>query len=220
MKLFQMMPMQLQREVCQYLAIKFVLVSFLFSCKTSNTNIYKGKETYKIINTVLEAHFLNNAAAYLYPKIIEKQSYIIRDFQTERGYYWECNKTLIKKVFTEEALNTYKNRENPVVEWNYKHIKNPKVITELELKSPSAIRRFEAYKKVMKNKYDLLDRKYLVWTSENSGELIRLSLPFISNNSLYAAVFMSWIHHGSSVWILEKKNRTWKVVCRMELSIY
>ncbi|MEM9687441.1 MAG: hypothetical protein AAF934_11050 [Bacteroidota bacterium] len=169
---------------------------------------------------MLEAHFINNDAAYLHPKIVEKQSYIIRDFNIERGYYGECNKILIKKVFTEETLNTYKNRENPAIEWNYKNIKNPKVITELKLKSPSLIKRFEGHKKVAKDKYDLLIRKYVVWSIENRGSLIQLSLPFISNDGLYAAVFMSWAHHGTSVWILEKKTKTWEVVCRMELSIY
>lgn len=189
------------------------------SCKISDLN--KNEiETYKIINTLLESHFLNNDAAYLYPKIIEKQSFIIRDFKTERGYYGECNKTLIEKIFTEEDFNIYKNQKNYITEWNNTYIKNPKVITELELKSTSAIKRFEAYKAVIEDKYDLLSRKYLVWSSENRGDLIQLSLPFLSNKGEYAAVFMSWIYHGSSVWILQKEKKTWEVVCSMELSIY
>lgn len=210
----------MKKAIPRYLAIKIILVSFLFSCKTSNTNVYKDKETYKIINTLLDVYFLKNEEAYLHPKIIEKQSYIIRDFKTEKGYYGACNKTLIKKIFTEEDFNAYKNQENLAIAWNYRHIKNPKVITELELKSPSLIKRFEGHKKVAKDKYDLLIRKYVVWSIENRGSLIQLSLPFLSNDGLYAAVFMSRTNYGTFLWILEKKNKIWEVVCSMELSVY
>ena len=210
----------MKKEIFRYLAINCMLLFFLSSCKTVKTNSYKDKETYKIINTVLESHFLNNDAAYLHPKILEKKSFIIRDFKTERGYYGECNEALIKNIFTEEELNAWKNQENPAKEWSYRKIKNPKVITELELKSPDAIQRFEYHKKVAKDKYDLLTRKYLVWSLENRGTLIQLSLSFISNNISYAGVFMSWTDYGSFLWILEKKNKTWEVVCSMQLSVY
>ena len=127
---------------------------------------------------------------------------------------------MIKKILTEEDFNAYKNRENPAIEWNYRHIKNPKVITKLELKSPSAVESFEYDKQTVKDKYDLLIRKYLIWSLENRANLIQLSLPFVSNDGLYAAVFMSKTDYGTFLWLLEKKKKTWEVVCNMQLSAY
>lgn len=215
-----MMPMQRLKAILPYLVIKIILVSLLWSCKASEVRSLNDKETYKIINSLLHTYFSKNKAAYLHPEIIENKNYIISDFKKERGYYGACTKTLFEKVFTEEEFTTYKDQKHQVTEWNYKYIENPEVITKLKLKTPFAKKRFESYKKSAKDKYDLLDRKYMAWSIENSGSLLRLSLPFLSNNGSYAAVFMSKAHYGTFVWILEKEDNEWKVVCNMQLSSY
>jgi hypothetical protein len=210
-----MMVMQPQRENRPCLAIKgiFICISSLsfFSC--SSTKI--SHDTYIITNSVIGI-YANKDSVYLYPKIVSLDTTLLDSF-TKNGIDINGCDSILVKITSSRKEKTRKNEGEE--KWDYSRITNPKVITRLELKLPSSIERYK--KLTIPNKWDLLDRKFMLWRFEHNQGMVHLSYPLFNKEKTHALVYVSKYHDGEFVIVLKKeaKNR-WEVACEKRLSHY
>lgn len=217
MKYFQMMPTQLPKEICQYPVTKpvsfFGIFICLMSCKTLQNDAH-----YKIINTVLD-NYAKQDSIYLYPKIVALNDKKIEELETYGIDTDTCNAKISDIILNADENPLAKN--NTEEKWNYSKIKNPKIITQLKLKNPESIARYEKLTQTIKDEYELLDRKFMLWTFEHSQGMLRLSFPFYNNDRSYALVYVSRHNNGEFVLTLKQRaKKDWAVICEKRLSHY
>ena len=217
---------QLLREIHKCLVIISVSLASLmiltYSCKSLGVS---DDKKYLIINTLLDNYTQEHDSVYLYPKIIKAQGRIVKDFfktyRLENVYFDKCGDRIKNIVLNNEEIAYYKNTKDNYEKWDYAKITSPKVFTRLELKRPESIARYKKLAETIKDEYDLLARKYMLWSFEHKERRLQLSHPFFPRkNKDYAICFVSELNEGDFVWIFHKEKKKWNVICKMRLNYH
>ncbi len=204
-----------QRGIYQFRAIRLIcflcLVAFFVSCKTIDIN------KYHLVNSLLN-DYTEKDSVYLHPKIVRLDDKKINEFLLLGIDKDSCNskmKDIISNIDRQKQLKTTDKT------WNYAKIDVSKVFTNLELKRPQSIIRFKKLKETIKDDYDLLDRKFLMWKIEHDEGMIRLSNPIFNKQKTHAIIYLSKHNDGQFVYTLKKVDKKkWSVICKKRLSFY
>lgn len=218
MRYFQTMPVQLQREIFRYPVTKLVFLFgifiFLMSCKTLKTN----RDNYNVINAILDT-YVKQDSIYLHPEIVILNNKKIEEFKTYGIDIDSCNPKINDIISSRNKLISENN--NGEEKWDYSKITNPKVFTCLDLKRPESIARYKKLSETIKDEYDLLARKFMLWKIEHNEGMVQLSYPFFNTDNSYALVHVSKYNDGQFVLILKKlTEQKWEVICKKRLSHY
>ena len=206
------------KEIFRYptpkLAFFFGILIGVMSCKTWKPHT----DNYNVINTVLD-HYVDKDSIYLYPKIIELSDEKLEEIKRYGIDKDTCNIAINAIILNGDKSKRTKN--NTKEKWNYAKIKNPKVITRLQLKQPYSIEKYKKLIDSIKDEDDLLDRKFMLWTFEHNESMIRLSRPFLNKDRSYALVYISEYNNGEFVLTLKKEGKKrWNIICKKRLSHY